>query len=115
MGKIHRVILSFLLVGVIAAASLPAAPDAGALPLRARTLERIPGTADEWSVVNKNLEWDPHQTAVVVCDMWNQHWCKGATARVAEMAPRMNQVIAVARQQGMLIVHAPRDCMDYYK
>jgi nicotinamidase-related amidase len=66
-------------------------------------------------VVTEVQQWNPHETAIIICDMWNQHWCKGATTRVAELAPRLNQVISVARQQGMLIVHAPSDCMAYYK
>src|SRR5688572_220429 len=58
---------------------------------------------------------DPHGTAIVVCDMWDQHWCKGATERVAEMAPRMNEVIAAARKRGVFIIHAPSETMDFYK
>src|SRR5689334_10159076 len=47
--------------------------------------------------------------------MWNQHWCQGATARVAEMAPRMNEVISGARNRGVLIIHCPSDTMKYYE
>ena len=39
----------------------------------------------------KMLRWDPAQTAIIICDMWNQHWCKGATRRVGELAPAMNR------------------------
>jgi nicotinamidase-related amidase len=47
--------------------------------------------------------------------MWNEHWCKGASARVTELAPHMNKVLNIAREKGMLIVHSPSDCMKYYK
>jgi len=47
--------------------------------------------------------------------MWDKHWCAGATDRVAEMAPVINNVITIAREKGVLIVHAPSDCIDYYK
>lgn len=67
------------------------------------------------AIVTEVQQWDPHETAIIICDMWNQHWCKGATSRVAELAPSLNHVISVARRQGMLIVHAPSDCMAYYK
>jgi nicotinamidase-related amidase len=67
------------------------------------------------AIVTTVAQWNPHETAIIICDMWNQHWCKGATSRVAELAPRLNRVIAAARQQGMLIVHAPSDCMAYYQ
>ena len=60
-------------------------------------------------------EWNPGETAIIICDMWNEHWCKGATQRVAEMAPLMNKVVSIARDKGVLIVHAPSECMDYYK
>ena len=46
--------------------------------------------------------------------MWDQHWCKGATARVAEMAPRMNQTIAALRARGVLIIHCPSETMKFY-
>jgi nicotinamidase-related amidase len=31
------------------------------------------------------------------------------------MAPFMNNVVSLAREKGILIVHAPSSCMDYYK
>ena len=61
------------------------------------------------------LAWDPCRTAIVVCDMWNEHWCKGATRRVAEMAPRMNDVLVAARKRGVLIIHCPSDTMKFYE
>jgi nicotinamidase-related amidase len=57
----------------------------------------------------------PAQTAIIICDMWDRHWCADATARVAEIAPAMNRVLNIARAKGVKIVHAPSDCMDYYK
>src|SRR4051794_15684039 len=63
----------------------------------------------------KVVQLDPKKTAIVICDMWNQHWCKGATARVAEMAPRMNEVIKAARDRGIFIIHCPSDTMKYYE
>jgi nicotinamidase-related amidase len=47
--------------------------------------------------------------------MWDQHWCKGATARVAEMAPRMNDLISELRRRGVLIIHCPSETMRYYE
>ena len=31
------------------------------------------------------------------------------------MAPRMNDVLKAARTRGMLVIHCPRDTMDFYK
>jgi hypothetical protein len=49
----------------------------------------------------------PSQTAIVITDMWDKHWCKGATHRVRLIAQRMEPLLAVARSAGILIVHAP--------
>ena len=48
----------------------------------------------------KLLRWNPSQTAIIICDMWNQHWCKGATRRVGELAPAMNRTVAGGTRQG---------------
>ena len=79
--------------------------------------KRIPSDLDEGALmmVNEIQDWNSNETAVIICDMWDEHWCKGATSRVAEMAPLMNNVVSMARDKGALIVHAPSDCMDYYK
>lgn len=60
-------------------------------------------------------DWDPAHTGVIICDMWDKHWCTNATLRVAEMAPRMNQVLHTLRNQGCTIAHAPSETMDFYK
>ena len=63
----------------------------------------------------QNWDWDPTRVAVVVCDMWDAHHCVSATRRVVEMAPRMNEVLTRLRAEGALIVHAPADCMEFYR
>jgi hypothetical protein len=60
-------------------------------------------------------QWDPTETAIVICDMWDKHWCSYATARVAEMAGAMNATLIAARERGVTIVHAPSECMNYYR
>ncbi|MEZ5363743.1 MAG: isochorismatase family protein [Bryobacterales bacterium] len=62
----------------------------------------------------RTLEWPTAETAIIVCDMWNDHWCKSAARRVTEMAPRMNQTLEAARALGVRIVHAPSDTIDHY-
>ncbi len=59
-------------------------------------------------------KWDAAKTAIIVCDMWNEHWCKGATRRVAEMAEPMNRTISAARKGGVFIIHAPSSCLGAY-
>jgi len=85
------------------------------LILNARSrVESEPGSR-KFQVVQQKTKWNGKQTAIVVCDMWAEHWCKGATRRVAEMAPRMNDVITKARKQGVLIIHCPSGGMEFYK
>jgi nicotinamidase-related amidase len=97
-----------LLLGFAATAS------AADLQLTLRSRAERPEAADKFEVVTKSENWDPHKTAVVICDMWDKHWCKDASARVAEMAPRMNEVVSKLRDQGVLIVHCPADVMKFY-
>src|SRR6266852_4408829 len=85
------------------------------LTLTARYRVPNPGDLGGYEVREKTLQWEPRQTAIVICDMWDQHWCAGATKRVGEIAPRLDKVVAAARAKGVLIVHAPSDCMDFYK
>jgi nicotinamidase-related amidase len=54
------------------------------------------------------------KAAIVICDMWDNHWSRGAAERVDAMAPRMNAVVAAARNRGVHIVHAPSDTLDFY-
>ena len=66
-------------------------------------------------VKDETRAWLVAETAVVICDMWDKHWCGDATARVAEMAPHMNEVVKTLRAKGVLIVHAPSATMEFYK
>jgi nicotinamidase-related amidase len=54
------------------------------------------------------------KTAIIITDMWDKHWCTGATNRVAQIAKRMEPVLQEARQAGILIIHSPSDTMDFY-
>jgi len=79
-----------------------------------RQVETQPGTA-EYRPADVALDWRADQTALVICDMWDQHWCKSATARVAEMAPRVNELAGELRRRGVLIIHCPSDVVDFYR
>lgn len=90
-------------------------PALGALELDLRHLRKMDTGVDQWEKVAAHARWEPSRTAAVVCDMWDRHWCKSATARVAEMAPRMNDVLTELRRRGVLIIHCPSDTMKYYE
>ena len=64
--------------------------------------------------VHQTVHWDPQQTAIVICDMWDDHTCKAAAQRVAEMVPTMNRMVSAARETGVLITHAPSGTMSFY-
>ena len=94
------------------AAGTAAAADGMTLHPRGRVESRL--ESGQFDVVNRSVSWDPKKTAVIICDMWDSHYCKGAATRVAEMAPRANAFVTAARRRAPLIVHAPSGCMAFY-
>ncbi len=92
-----------------------AATSENKLILSARRRVETSEGSGKFKVVNSQFEWEPSETAIIICDMWDQHWCKGATRRVAELAPYMNEVVCKAREKGVLIIHAPSGTIGYYK
>ena len=99
-----RALLAILCVFAASALVRPAVAADRSLELPLRRGDAIEKTA-----------WDPAQTAIIICDMWDNHTCKGAAARVAAMAPRVDQFVSAARARGVLIVHAPSDVMKFYE
>jgi nicotinamidase-related amidase len=86
----------------------PAAEDA--LPLNLRSRAKADGT-----VAERKVAWEPRKTALIICDMWDDHWCKSAARRVAEMAGPLNDVVKAARARGVFIIHAPSTCTGFYE
>ncbi|MFK5920825.1 MAG: isochorismatase family protein [Verrucomicrobiota bacterium] len=66
-------------------------------------------------VVEKTERWQAKKTALIVCDMWNDHWCRSASRRVEEMAGALNETVKAAREKGILIIHAPSSVTDFYQ
>ena len=68
-------------------------------PLRISKQLKVRSTLDEgaWDLVSRIEAWKPAETAIIICDMWDKHWCDDATTRVAEMSPEMNNVLTIAR------------------
>ena len=85
------------------------------LHTRSRVVQNSDGAAVKEETVEKVVEWNPQQTALVICDMWDNHWCKGAAQRVEELAGPMNKVVQETRKRGVLIIHAPSTTVDFYK
>ncbi|MEO1998852.1 MAG: hypothetical protein ABGZ17_26700, partial [Planctomycetaceae bacterium] len=60
------------------------------LTLHCRTRTEVADGGNRYRAVTNTVHWNPAETAIVICDMWNNHYCRNAARRVAEMAPRMN-------------------------
>ena len=106
----------FLAGGFAYGAPLPNRPKlAVTLRLRARSRVEEPPGSGTLRVQNATLDWKVSESAIVICDMWDDHWCKSAARRVGEMAVRMNEVVSAARKLGVMIIHAPSATIDFYK
>ncbi len=104
--------LAFLLPAVAIVLSHAAASPEVRVSVRSR-VELYKGSAD-WREVAIDERFSPASTALILCDMWDNHWCQGAARRVAVVAQHMAPVVDMARSRGVLIVHAPSDTMNYY-
>lgn len=103
--------LALTIGSLVMAANSFSADEALHLKLRSRTK----GDGGGISVVEKQTDWQPRETALIICDMWDDHWCKSAARRVAEMAGPLNDVVKQARARGISIIHAPSSVTDFYK
>jgi len=84
------------------------------LHLRSHLLDRNAQGWAIWREVIAERTVDAERTAILVCDMWDNHWSRGAVERVVAMLPRMEAVLSGARGMGVHIVHAPSETMDFY-
>ncbi len=93
--------------------AMTASALAGPLPLTLRSRPKdapTPGPISESKAV-----WDTSKTAIIVCDMWDNHWCRSAARRVTELAGPLNEMLIAARAKGIFIIHAPSSVTDFYK
>jgi len=65
-------------------------------------------------VVEAKIEWELGKTALIICDMWDDHWCESAARRVGELAGPMNKMVKAAREKGVFIIHAPSSVVSFY-
>jgi len=57
----------------------------------------------------------PAQCALILCDVWDDHWCKAAATRCDGLAKRIAELVEDARRQGFVVIHCPSDTMAFYK
>lgn len=84
------------------------------LHLRHQNLTQDDNGNSQWQVLETSRTVSVDQTALLLCDVWNTHWSRGAAERVDAMVPRMNEVVASVREKGVQIIHAPSSTLDFY-
>jgi nicotinamidase-related amidase len=98
-------------------ATLSMAPEAlaaeGILQLSLRSRAKATDSSQP-TVTERQVSWETKKTALIICDMWDDHWCKSAARRVDEMAGPLNEVVKAARARGVFIIHAPSTCTAFY-
>lgn len=103
------------LFSLILAAGARAATPSGTINLKVRSRVEVFKGGGEWQPTEFHYPLPLHKTAIVICDMWDKHWCRGATTRVAQLVERMEPFLTKMRASGVLVIHAPSETMDFYK
>lgn len=94
---------------------VPEFPSAeGNIQFQVRTRVPAEGKTNTWEEKIEQVTLPVAETAILLCDMWDKHWCSGATERVDKMAPAMNEVVNAARKRGVQIIHCPSETMYFY-
>ena len=112
---LHDGIRALLPAVALLTAPVTSGADDAPLTLKLRSRVEDPANKGQFQAVEKPASWDPKQTAIIVCDMWDLHHCLNAVRRGEEMAPTMDRVLKAARDRGVTIIHAPSDCIASYK
>ena len=90
--------------------TIPSVPGEMAIELRRRVKD-----GEGYRSVVETTTWKASETAIIICDMWKEHPCKLAQMRAGRMAPRMNEVVSLARDHGAAVIHAPSGGMKHYE
>jgi nicotinamidase-related amidase len=105
---------AWLLAAVLLAGVAPYSAEDATHYLEVRSRVELFRGSDQWSEVHVAYPFDPAKSALIVCDMWDRHWCSGANVRVAALVKRLEPILESVRRKGMIIVHAPSDTMSFY-
>ncbi|NCF86946.1 MAG: isochorismatase family protein [Verrucomicrobiaceae bacterium] len=70
---------------------------------------------DQLATTFEKQTWEAEETGFIVCDMWDYHHSVNAVQRLKGFAPKLDRVLSEARNRGATIIHAPSDCMPFYK
>jgi nicotinamidase-related amidase len=116
--ELMRTIFAIGLVSVLLAPAFPV----GSLPsekgvsmnLELRTRVQPFHAGGVWAEADVEQSFPTANAAIIITDMWDKHWCRGATVRVGEIARKIEPLVQKARASGILIIHAPSDTMSFY-
>ena len=100
---------------LLSAAPALAEPPAGSFPVPLRSRVQPFKGSDAWDEVAIARSFDPKTCAVVLCDVWDDHWCKKASQRCGVLAPKIDAAVKGLRDRGVFAIHCPSDTMDFYK
>jgi nicotinamidase-related amidase len=114
MRRPVMVLATFALLVLTVSASTPAGPHGQEITLRLRTQIQPFHENGPWVEAHFEGSIVPSKSAIIITDMWDKHWCQGATHRVGLIAEKMEPLLAAARDAGILIIHAPSETMDFY-
>ena len=67
-----------------------------------------------WGADYLRLKWKPHQTAVIVVDMWDRHHCLPSEKRSHVLAKKIDHFLPALRDQGVTVIFAPSGTMSFY-
>ena len=85
------------------------------LAVRRRELRADSRGYNKWKDLYSTVTFRPERTVLVLCDVWDHHWSRGAEERLEQIVPQINATANAARNLGVLVVHAPSNTMDWYK
>ncbi len=117
-----KLLLGALLFSIAVAADDPPGDEAamnrpkvpGMLLLKLRERREMPTGSGRSEPVEREVKWNASETAIIICDMWDDIYCKQAAQRINTMVPEMNRVVTSARSRGVMVIHAPSGTMDVY-
>lgn len=112
----ERTVIAFTLAFAAAALAPGYAPGVEeGLRVTLRTRSEAYRGSGEWLAHTFRETLRPSETAVVLCDLWDRHWCASATRRCGVIAKRVNRVVEALRSRGILVIHAPSETMEFYE
>lgn len=61
-----------------------------------------------------HIQFSAAKSAMIICDMWDTHWCDSARDRIQVLAPQIERASGALREAGFAIIHSPSSTMGFY-